>query len=162
MFAESLLETSWGQRTCRSWTTLTSFGLQALVIGLLLVLPLRKTVGLPSVRVLPTPVSWGAPPPAAPAARHQNVTTIVQNNLADNVLIAPREVPNHVVQIEEVVAPPQISFIIVLGEFRAERAMVQGSESGDRSVIPRVIPLHYQFLPPPSAHSVLRACSREA
>jgi protein TonB len=79
------------------------------VIGLLLVLPLLKTVGLPSVRVLPTPVSLGAPPPAEPPSRHQNVTTIVQSNLADNVLVAPPEVPNHVAQIEEVVAPPQIS-----------------------------------------------------
>ena len=110
MFAESMLETSWGQRTRRSWTTLTSFGLQAVVIGLLLLLPLLKTVGLPLVRVLPTPVSLGAPPPAAPPSRHQNVTTIVQSNLADNVLVAPPEVPNHVAQIEEVVAPPQISF----------------------------------------------------
>jgi len=110
MFAESMLETSWGQRTRRNWTTLTSFGLQAVVIGLLLLLPLLKTVGLPSVRVLPTPVSLGAPPPAAPPSRHQNATTIVQSNLADNVLVAPPEVPNHVAQIEEVVAPPQISF----------------------------------------------------
>jgi protein TonB len=110
MFAESMLETSWGQRTRRSWTALTSFGLQALVIGLLLVLPLLKPVGLPSVRVLPTPVSWGAPPPMIPPSPHQNVTAIVPSNLADNVLIAPREVPNHVAQIEEVVAPPQITF----------------------------------------------------
>ena len=47
MFADSLLETSWAQRTRRSWTTLTSFGLQAVVIGLLLMIPLLKTVGLP-------------------------------------------------------------------------------------------------------------------
>ena len=110
MFAESMLETSWGQRTRRSWTTLTSFGLQALVISLLLLLPLLKTVGLPSVRVLPTPVSLGAPPPAEPPARHQNVTSIVQSNLADNVLIAPREVPGHVIMIDEAAAPPQITF----------------------------------------------------
>ena len=110
MFAESMLETSWGQRTRRSWTTLTSFGLQALVIGLLLLFPLWKTVGLPSGRVLPTPVSWGSPPPAAPPLHHQNTTTIVQSNLADNVLIAPREVPRQVAMIEETSAPPQMSF----------------------------------------------------
>lgn len=110
MFAESMLETSWGQRTRRSWTTLTSFGLQALVIGPLLLFPLWKTVGLPSGRVLPTPVSWGSPPPAAPPLHHQNTTTIVQSNLADNVLIAPREVPRQVAMIEETSAPPQMSF----------------------------------------------------
>jgi protein TonB len=110
MFAESMLETSWAQRTRRSWTTLTSFGLQALVTGVLLVVPLWKTVGLPSGRVLPTPVTLGAPPPATLPVHHQNVATIVQSNLADNMLIAPRDVPNHVAYIEEVEAPPQISF----------------------------------------------------
>ncbi len=110
MFAGSMLENSWGQRTRRSWTTLTSFGLQTLVIGVLLLVPLWKTVGLPSVRVLPTPVSWGAPPAEAPRVHRQNIPTIVQSNLADNVLVAPREIPNHVAQIEEAVAPPQVSF----------------------------------------------------
>jgi periplasmic protein TonB len=110
MFADSLLETSWAQRTRRSWTTLTSFGLQALMIGCLLLLPLWKTVGLPSVRVLPTPVSWGAPPPASAPVRHQTATTIVESNLADNVLIAPREIPRQIAHIEEVEAPPQMSF----------------------------------------------------
>ena len=110
MFAESMLETSWAQRTRQSWTTLTSFGLQALVIALLLGLPLLRTVGLPAGRVLPTPVTLGAPPPAAPPTHHQNVTPIVQSNLADNVLIAPAEVPNHIAHVEEFDAPPQVSF----------------------------------------------------
>jgi protein TonB len=110
MFAESMLETSWAQRARRSWTTLTSFGLQALIVGCLLLLPLWKTVGLPAARVLSGPLSWGAPPPPAPRVQHQSTVTIVRSNLADNVLIAPREVPNHVAHIEEVVAPPQMSF----------------------------------------------------
>ncbi|MGC1450903.1 MAG: energy transducer TonB [Candidatus Sulfotelmatobacter sp.] len=110
MFAESMLETSWAQRTRRNWTKFTSFGVQALVIGLVLLLPLLKTVGLPSGRVLPTPISWGTPPPSGPRVERQNTTTIVQSNLADNVLIAPRGVPAHVAQIEETIAPPQMSF----------------------------------------------------
>ena len=109
MFAESMLETSWAQRTRQSWTTLTSFALQAIVIALLLVLPLWKTVGLPAGRVLPTPVTLGAPPSVAPV-RHQNVTTVVQSNLADNILIEPTRVPNHVVHLDELEPPPQVSF----------------------------------------------------
>lgn len=109
MFADSLLETSRNQRSRRSWTTLTSFGLETAVIGLLLLLPLWKTVGLPSVRALSTPVSWGAPPPAVtPAQRHP--TTVVQSNLSNNVLIMPREVPPHVQMLVETTAPPQVSF----------------------------------------------------
>src|SRR5450755_1139178 len=66
MFADSILETSWAHRGRRSWTTLTSFGLEALLIGLLLLLPLWKTVGLPTARVVSTPISAGrfAPEPA--------------------------------------------------------------------------------------------------
>jgi protein TonB len=110
MFAESMLETSWAQRTRRSWTTFTSFGLQALIIDLLLLLPLLRTTGLPSGRVLPTPLSWGAPPPVSPSVHQQNTTTIVQSNFADKVLIAPREVPRQVAMVEETAAPPQMSF----------------------------------------------------
>jgi protein TonB len=111
MFNDSMLEVTWAQRSRRSWTTLTSFGLQAVVISLLLLLPLWKTVGLPTGRILPTPVSWGAPPAAAPHVQRQRSTpTIAQSNLADNILIAPREVPRHVAMIEETTAPPQLSF----------------------------------------------------
>jgi protein TonB len=84
--------------------------LQALMIGCLLLLPLWKTVGLPSVRVLPTPVSWGAPPPPITPVSHQRTTTIVESNFADNVLIAPREIPKNIAQIEETEAPPQMSY----------------------------------------------------
>ncbi len=109
MFADAMLETSWAQRSRRSLTTLTSVGLEAVVIGLLLLLPLWKTVGLPSARSLPTPVSWGAPPAAARPVSRQQVTAVV-SNLADNVLIAPREVPRVVAMIQEAVPPPQVSF----------------------------------------------------
>jgi len=109
MFADAILETSWAQRSRRSLTTLTSFGLEAVVIGLLLLLPLWKTVGLPSARALPTPVSWGTPPPAVRPVPRQQVTAVV-SNLAGKVLIAPREVPHEVAMIQEVVPPPQVSF----------------------------------------------------
>ena len=110
MFADAVLETSWDQRSRRGLTALTSFGLEAVLIGLLLLLPLWRTVGLPSVRALPTPVSWGAPPPVAPPVRRQQVTPIVESNLSNNVLIAPPRVPAHVAMIDETTPPPQVSF----------------------------------------------------
>jgi len=61
MFTDSMLEVTWAQRSRRSWTTLTSFGLQVLVISLLLLLPLWKTVGLPKVWMASTPISLGRP-----------------------------------------------------------------------------------------------------
>jgi periplasmic protein TonB len=110
MFAESLLEISWAQRSRRSWTTATSFGLQAIVIGALLTLPLLPTVGLPPGRVLPTPISWGAPPPPAPHIERRQVTTLNQSNISENRLITPPSIPPHVAQIAETTAPPQVDY----------------------------------------------------
>jgi len=94
LFADSMLETSWAQRTRRSWTTLTSFGLQALGIGLLLLLPVLKTVGLPSARTVSTPISLGrrAPMPLAATPR-TTAPSRAQNNFANPRLVAPGHVP---------------------------------------------------------------------
>jgi periplasmic protein TonB len=94
MFADSMLDTSWAQRIRRSWTTLTSFGLQALVIGLLLLLPVLKTVGLPSARTVSTPISLGRRGPmplaATPRAAARSAT---QNTVVNPRLVAPGRVP---------------------------------------------------------------------
>jgi periplasmic protein TonB len=70
IFADSVLEVSWAQRSRRSWTTLTSFVLEALAIGVLLLLPLWKTVGLPKARTVSTPISMGVAP-AEPETLHR-------------------------------------------------------------------------------------------
>ena len=110
MFAESLLETSWAHRSRRSWTTLTSFGVQAVVIGLLLLIPVLQTVGVPLGRALPTPISWGAPPPARPPVPREHINVLNQSNFADNRLIAPPSVPHTIAMINESVPPPQVSY----------------------------------------------------
>jgi len=56
MFSENLLETSWAERGRRSWTTLISFGLQAVIIALLMLIPLWATVGLRFERTVSTPI----------------------------------------------------------------------------------------------------------
>ncbi|HKF01551.1 MAG TPA: energy transducer TonB [Candidatus Sulfotelmatobacter sp.] len=109
MFADSLLETSWAYRGRRSWTTLTSFGLQAVVIGLLLLIPLLSTVGVPLNPVLATPVSWGAPPPP-PAAAPPRPNRPIQSNLAGNTVIAPRSIPPIVQMLNENQAPPHVNY----------------------------------------------------
>ena len=110
MFAESLLETSWAERGRRSWTTLTSFGLQAVIVGLLMLIPLLTTVGLPMARVLQGPVSWGTPPPPLRRIDHPHTPVVPQSNLADNVLIAPPSIPPTVRIIDETEPPPQVSY----------------------------------------------------
>jgi len=110
MFAESMLETSWAQRTQRSWTTLTSFALQAAVLGGLLTISLMTTVGLPESRVLQPPISWGAPPPPLRNIAREHTTHLLQSNLTDNILIAPPSIPHQVRMIDEIEPPPQVSY----------------------------------------------------
>jgi protein TonB len=110
MFAESMLETSWAQRTQRSWTTLTSFALQAAVLGGLLTISLMRTVEVPETRVLQPPISWGAPPPPLRNIAREHTTHLVQSNLSDNILIAPPSIPHQIRMIDEIEPPPQVPY----------------------------------------------------
>jgi periplasmic protein TonB len=110
MFAESMIETSWAQRTQRSWTTLTSFALQAAVLAGMLMISLMTTVGLPENRVLQPPISWGAPPPPLRNIAREHTTHLLQSNLSDNILIAPPSFPHQIRMIDEIEPPPQLSY----------------------------------------------------
>lgn len=107
MFADSMLETSWGQRTRRSWMTLSSFGLQTVAIGLLLLLPLWKTVGVPGSRTLSTPISLGRSvpegrPQAAPAPRG----SATQSNFRAGRFLQPSRIPTVITMSAEEPSPP--------------------------------------------------------
>ena len=94
MFADSMLETSWAYRTRRSWITLTSFGLQGTVIGLLLLVPLLQTVGGPAtVQAVSTPLSLGRPDrgPLQPSGPRGGNVQIIP--FAGRIM-APGRVPN--------------------------------------------------------------------
>ncbi len=96
IFGDSLLEASWAQRSRRSWTTLTSFGLEALAIGVLLVIPLWKTVGLPSAHTLSTPVSLVANTPVravAAAQPHGGTASPHTTSLFIHQMMAPHRIP---------------------------------------------------------------------
>jgi protein TonB len=60
MFCD-MVDSSWSERLRRGWTTLTSFGLQSLVVGVLLLLPILRPSGLPLFHQLSRPISLGQP-----------------------------------------------------------------------------------------------------
>jgi hypothetical protein len=68
---ERTLDSSWDDRSRHGLTTVTSFGLQALVVSVLLLLPLLRPSGLPSFRQLTTPISLGQPSEPPSVARTQ-------------------------------------------------------------------------------------------
>lgn len=102
MFAESMLETSWAYRSRRSWTTLTSLGLQAVVIGLLLLIPLLHTVGLPSVvHTISMPVSLGTQVPVPSPRVQATRSTGVQIISFTGRIMFPSRVPNGIPKGDE-------------------------------------------------------------
>jgi protein TonB len=106
MFADSLLETSWAHRSRRSWTTLTSFGLQAVIIGLLLMIPVLTTVGLPTSRTVSTPVGFfrrdPGPAPRDPGRR----TTLIPVTPYTGRIMAPGRIPNTIPKGDDPAAQP--------------------------------------------------------
>jgi protein TonB len=93
IFADSMLETSWSQRARRNWTTLTSFGLQALVISVLLLLPVLKTVGLPAARTVSTPISLGRVSSEPAPRQGTRSSSVVPTDILPGRLMQPSRIP---------------------------------------------------------------------
>lgn len=95
---DRILNSSWDELSRRGWMTLTSFGLQILAVGVLLVLPLLRPQGLPVFRQLSVPVSLGQPAAEPTQTRmHTATSTAATINLAINptaiVLRQPARIP---------------------------------------------------------------------
>jgi protein TonB len=140
MFAESFLETSWAERGRRGCTTLTSFGLQAVIIGLLLLIPLLTTVGLPSGRTVSTPISLGRRDPGpAPqihgGARRSGVQVVPYSG----PIMQPRQIPSGIPKgggdtntISGPIGPPDIG----IGPYIGSGPGFPVPDGGTRPVMP--------------------------
>src|SRR5579863_4115595 len=106
MFDETL-HPSWNERSRRGWTTLTSFGLQALVAGTLLVLPLLRPMGLPMLHQLSTPVSLGRlVEDPAPARTRAGTNQAAATDPADIAIRMPTRIPASIPTAGDDAAPP--------------------------------------------------------
>ncbi len=92
MFADTL-DPSRAQRSRRGWTALTSFGLQALVTGVLLILPLLRPTGLPSFRQLATPISLGQPLPEPLAPNAHGGSNTARSRPSEIIFRRPSPLP---------------------------------------------------------------------
>ena len=109
MFAESILETSWAHRSRRSWTTLTSFGLQAGVVAILIAIPLIRPVAFPFLRPLGTPPMLTVPAGRPPQPPRHSALPRNDSNLQNGRIIMPPSIPTHVRIVQEEIALPQVA-----------------------------------------------------
>ena len=106
MFADSLLDSAYGNRSHRGWATLASFAAQALVVCTLLILPLIHPEGLPRLKLLSGIGPILAPPP--PKLREHPPTTVASNMSVDNQLISPPSIPSTIRRLAEIIPPPPV------------------------------------------------------
>lgn len=106
MFEDSLVESAGRIKTNQRWTTPLSFLVQAVIIGVLVLIPLILTEGLPThmlmaAIVAPPPPPPPPPPPAPSVPKVQRVSEIVNGELR-----APSKIPKKVEMVKEDEAPP--------------------------------------------------------
>jgi len=117
MFEDSLLESSGRLKTKRKWTTVLSFVLQCLLIGVMILVPLIYTEALPRQQLMTFLVATPPPPPPPPppAAMPVRVVKVIQTDIINGQLRTPTKIPEKVAMIKEEAAPPPMTTAGVIG-----------------------------------------------
>jgi len=111
MFSDSLLEFG-VQRKRKAFATTTSFILNCIALGILLIMPLVFTEQLPSAQLLTFLVAPPPPPPPPPpaAAQVQRIVHQIQTDVLNTgQLRTPTRIPQKVEMIKEDEAPPPMA-----------------------------------------------------
>lgn len=109
MFEDCLLESGGRMKTNRLWTTSLSVFLQALLIGIMILVPLIYTEALPKQQLMTFLVAPPPPPPPPPPAAAVQAVKIVQTDIENGQLRTPTKIPTKVAMIKEEAAPPPVS-----------------------------------------------------
>jgi len=105
MFEQSLMDTAIG-KTKTSWTVLISFGLQMLLIGIGILIPLLNYAGLPATELMTFLVAPPPPPPPPPPPVVVKPKKVVPREFDSGKLVQPVAIPEDIAIIEEDMAPP--------------------------------------------------------
>ena len=109
MFEDSLIESGNKLRTKRLSTTILSFVLQVMLIGVLILIPLIYTDALPKQQLMTFLVAPPPPPPPPPPPAAAPVKVVkVQSELVNGQLRTPTKIPEKVQMIKEEEAPPDL------------------------------------------------------
>jgi protein TonB len=106
MFEDSLIESGGKLKTKRGWTSIVSFGLQVMIVGVMILIPLIFTEALPKGTTMFMLVAPPPPPPPPPAAAPVKVVKQIQTDIVNGELRTPTKIPKKVQMIKEDEAPP--------------------------------------------------------
>ncbi|HZR64465.1 MAG TPA: TonB family protein [Terriglobales bacterium] len=106
MFEDSLIESGGKLKTKRGRTTTFSFVLEAIIIGVMVLIPLLFTEALPKAQLMMALVAPPPPPPPPPPPAPVHVVKQVETDIVNNQLRTPTKIPKKVEMIKEEEAPP--------------------------------------------------------
>ncbi len=112
MFEDSLIESGGRLKTSRPATAAFSFGLQAVIVGIMVLIPLLFTEALPKAQLMMALVAPPPPPPPPPPPVAVKVVKQVQTDIINNQLRTPTKIPKKVEMIkEEEATPPSMGVV---------------------------------------------------
>jgi protein TonB len=106
MFEDSLIESGNKLKTKRGRTSTFAFVIQAVIIGVMVLIPLLFTEALPKTQLMTFLVAPPPPPPPPPPAQPVHVVKQVETDMVNNQLRTPTKIPKKVEMIKEEEAPP--------------------------------------------------------
>jgi periplasmic protein TonB len=115
MFEDSLIESGNKLKTKRGMTTSVTFILEAVLVGVMVLIPLLFTEALPKAQLLTGLVAPPPPPPPPPPPAAVIKVVKIQTNMINDQLRTPTKIPKKIEIIKEEEAPPQMAAGVVGG-----------------------------------------------
>ena len=109
MFEDSLIESGGRLKTKRGRTSVVAFGIEFMIIGVMVLIPLIFTEALPKQQLMTFLVAPPPPPPPPPpAAAPVKIVKVIQTDIVNGELRTPTKIPQKVQMIKEDEAPPPV------------------------------------------------------
>jgi len=112
MFEDSLIESGGKLKTKRGRMTTISFILEAVIVGIMVLIPLLFTEALPKAQLMMSLVAPPPPPPPPPPPAAVKVVKVIQTDIVNGQLRTPTKIPKKVEIIKEEEAPPPMSGVV--------------------------------------------------
>jgi protein TonB len=112
MFEDSLIESGNKLKTKRGMTTSVTFVLEAILVGVMVLIPLLFTEALPKAQLLTGLVAPPPPPPPPPPPAAVVKVVKIQTNMINDQLRTPTKIPKKIEIVKEEEAPPQMAGVV--------------------------------------------------